>query len=186
MSELKAQIEKRFKELRYDCGLQRLHCRNAFGRRWSGCQRENPDKPSQWDLHWENLQSAAQVQRPLDVAAADKRLADFISESRLIIGAEWPGNDHGRLCWSPFCGGMPIDQHYCQLEEGHDGPHEGPGDYAPSFAWPNSKLQEVTNEHEWYKLIALCPHETPVWKGEYHQCAVCGSKIEPKSVSAAA
>lgn len=67
MSDLKQQIEKRLKELRDDCALQRIHVRNAFGPRWSGCKRANPDKPSSWDLHWENLQAEAQMQRPKDV-----------------------------------------------------------------------------------------------------------------------
>ena len=129
MSDLKQQIEKRLKELRDDCALQRIHVRNAFGTRWSGCQRANPDKPSQWDLHWENLQAEAQMQRPKDVEVADKRLAEFIQESRVIMGAEWPGTDHGRLCWAPFCGGLPIGQFYCQREEGHAGYHIGTEEY---------------------------------------------------------
>lgn len=46
---LKEQIEKKLKELRYDCGLQRLHLANAHGWRWSGCERKEPYNPSSWD-----------------------------------------------------------------------------------------------------------------------------------------
>ena len=117
------QINKRLAELREDCALQRLLLSNAHGRRWSGCPRANPDKPSSWDLYWENLQAQAQIDRPKDVLAADKRLANFIAEHRLLMGSEWIGNDHGRLCWDHYLGGFPIDQHYCQLPEGHEGNH---------------------------------------------------------------
>jgi hypothetical protein len=146
---IREQIEKRLKELRYDCGLQRLHLRNAFGRRWSGCPRRDPEKPDSWDLHWENLQAQAQKERPEWVAKADKALADFIAEHRAIMGPDWPGTDHGRLCWSPFSGGCPIDQHYCQLEENHEGAHAD-----DQGAWP----VDVTNEHEWHKLRERCLH----------------------------
>lgn len=177
MSDLKREIKKRLIELREDCALQRLHLRNAFGRRWSGCERRDPDNPSSWDLHWENLQSEAQRQRPKDVEAADKRLAEFISESRTIMGADWPGSDHGRLCWSPFCGRLPIGQFYCQLEEGHAGPHRGTEEYGRETEWPNSPLQEVTNEHEWHKLIQLCKHETTVLHEGILHCSICGHQM---------
>lgn len=127
MSSLASVIEQNLHVLRHDCALQRLHLRNAHGPRWSGCPRKDPDKPSSWDLYWENLQAEAQRERPKDVAAADKRLADFIAESRKVMGPDWPGNDHGRLCWSPFFGGLPINQFYCQLQEGHTGPHRSTG-----------------------------------------------------------
>jgi len=185
MSELKAQIEKRLKELRYDCGLQRVYLRHAQGpRRWSGCQRRNPDKPDSWELYWENLQAKAQEERPKDVAAADARLAAFIAESRPIMGAEWPGTDHGRLCWSPFCGGLPIDQFYCQEAENHAGSHLGTGDGTGlEMMWPNSPLQEVTNEHEWHKLIAVCPHAASRFEERHSAniCNVCGAKVSASS-----
>lgn len=165
---IKSQIEKRLKELRYNCGLQRLHLRNAHGRRWSGCARQDPEKPSSWDLHWETLQAQAQIDRPKDVAAADKTLADFIAEHRHLMGADWPGTDHGRLCWSDYCGGLPIDQHYCQREEGHEGHHA-----IESGAWP----REVTNDHEWHRLIKSCLHAETRENGEAIVCAVCGHAL---------
>lgn len=145
---IRQQIEKRLKELRDDCGLQRLHLRNAHGPRWSGCQRRNPEKPDGWELYWENLQAAAQAERPTWVKAADQALSDFIAEHRPIMGAGWIGNDHGRLCWSAFLGGSPIDQHYCQREEGHSGPHGN-----KVGEWPIG----VTNCHEWNRLLEKLP-----------------------------
>lgn len=137
---VREQIEKQLAALRADCALQRLHLANAHGPRWSGCKRENPDKPSSWDLHWENLQAKAQLERPKDVAAADKRLADFIAEHRAIMGPDWIGNDHGRLCWGNYFGGIPIGQHYCQREEGHEGNCSN-----EIGSWPKG----VTCQREW-------------------------------------
>lgn len=145
---LRQKIEDRLVELRYDCGLQRLHLRNAHGPRWSGCQRRNPDKADSWEQHWEDLQAKAQMERPKDVEAADKALKDFILEHRPFMGADWPGTDHGRLCWSPFLGGIPIDQHYCQREEAHSGPHRN-----EAGEWPLG----VTNGREWHQLLKTLP-----------------------------
>ncbi len=148
-------IEKRLAELRYQCGLHRLHVINAFGRRWSQQPRRDPDNPSSWDLHWENLQAKAQEERPKDVEAADKALVEFIAYHRPLMGPDWIGNDHGRLCWAPYAGGFPISQHYCQREEGHDGNH---ADVWPETRWAcehenGSWPQGVTGDHEWSKLI---------------------------------
>jgi hypothetical protein len=154
MSEfIRAAIAKRLVELRENCAVQRLHLRNAHGRRWGDTK------------YWDDLQAKAQVERPKDVEAADKALADFIAEHRGFMGGDWPGSEHGRLCWEPFCGGMPIDQHYCQREEGHEGIH---GDKA--FAWP----RDVTNDHEWHKLRESCAHGDKVLNGV---CQVCGERI---------
>ena len=152
---LRESIEKKLAELRYNCGLQRLHLSNAHRGRWSGCPRQDPDKPSSWDLYWENLQAKAQRERPLDVAKADKELADFIAEHRPLMGADWVGNDHGRLCWGHYLGGFPIDQHYCQREEGHDGncadewPETRWACESPRGSWPKG----VTCDREWRELI---------------------------------
>lgn len=162
---IKQAIEKRLKELRYNCGLQRLHLRNAHGLRWSGCERRNPDKPDAWEKHWEDLQAKAQVDRPKDVAAADKALADFIAEHRAFMGSEWPGTDHGRLCWSPYCGGSPIEQRYCQLNERHEGIHSD-----MEYSWP----REVTNDTEWSRLRKSCPHTETVDRDGVKYCPVCG------------
>lgn len=175
MSDLKKQVQIRLEELRHDCALQRLHLRNAHGPRWSGRPRQDPDNPSSWDLHWENLQAEAQRQRPKDVAAADARLAAFIAESRAIMGVDWPGTDHGRLCWSPFCGGLPIDQYYCEEPEGHSGNHVGRGTATHrKVAWPNSPLQEVTSDFTWHKLRNLCPHPRTAERDYLLYCTVCG------------
>lgn len=146
---IREQIEKQLVALRYNCGLQRLHVRNAHGPRWSGCQRRNPDKPDSWELYWENLQAAAQVERPAWVEKADMELAEFIAYHRAGMGPDWIGNDHGRLCWAPYLGGMPIDQHYCQKAEGHTDAH---GNHRGE--WP----QGVTNEHEWRRLLEKLPN----------------------------
>lgn len=153
---LRDAINQKLAELRKDCALQRLHLKNAFGRRWSGCQRQDPEKPSSWDLYWENLQAEAQRERPKDVEAADKALADFIAECRVIMGPDWIGNDHGRLCWATYLGGMPIDTHYCVREEGHAGNH---ADEWPETRWAcngprGSWPQGVTCDREWRELIA--------------------------------
>lgn len=54
------------------------------------------------------------------VSAAGTELAEFILEHRQLVG-DIP--NCGRLCWHKFTGGQPIDTHYCQLKEGHDGDH---------------------------------------------------------------
>lgn len=155
MSDLQEIIDKRLAELRSVCCIKRQCVRNAFGRRWAGCPRRNPDKPDSWDLHWENRQAQAQIERPKEVVVADKALADFIAESRPIMGPRWIGNDHGRLCWADYLGGLPIDHHYCQREEGHDGNH---ADEWPEHRWAcegprGSWPQGVTSDHEWRELI---------------------------------
>lgn len=167
---VREQIEKRLKELRENCALQRLHLRNAHGRRWSGCERSDRNNPSSWDLYWENLQAEAQRERPKWVEAADKQLSDFIAEHRPLMGADWVGNDHGRLCWAPYCGGRPIDQHYCQLDEGHEGAHAD-----QSGAWP----RDVTNDHEWHRLANSCCHPATFGKEQSTICAACGTTLLP-------
>lgn len=157
MSHMAKVINAKLAELRRACELARQAMRDAFGRRWSGCNRQNSDKPSSWDLHWENRQAEARIQRPLDVEARERELAEFIAESRLVMGPDWIGNDHGRLCWEPYLGGMPIAHHFCQREEGHDGNHadEWPETRwacnSPRGSWP----QGVTNDREWRQLAEM-------------------------------
>ena len=74
MSDLKSIITQRLVELRHDCALQRLHLRNAHGRRWSGCKRDDPDNPSSWDLHWETSTKTVDVH----VLALRRKLGDAI------------------------------------------------------------------------------------------------------------
>lgn len=66
------------------------------------------------------------------IEAADAALAAFVSEHRPMMPPDWIDTDHGRLCWDDFLGGSPIDQHYCHLPEGHDGPHQD-----AAGTWPN-------------------------------------------------
>ena len=57
----------------------------------------------------------------LDAPPLPQDLRDFLERAAaytLTPGADWIGNDHGRLCWAPFLGGLPIDQHYCQCATG--------------------------------------------------------------------
>jgi hypothetical protein len=143
---IREQIEKQVKALRYDCGLQRLMKRQAFGDRWARAGRSNAENerdsgPS--DKYWDDRQAESQRKYTAAVESADKALANFIAEHRPIMGAEWIGNDHGRLCWEPYLGGLPIDQHYCQKEEGHQGNHGN-----EVGEWP----QGATNQYEWQRL----------------------------------
>lgn len=152
---LRDSIENQLANLRETCAIKRLHLRNAHGPRWSGCPRRNPDKPDSWDLHWENLQATAQIECPKEVERADKDLADFIAIHRPVMGPEWIGNSHGRLCWEPYLGGFPIDRHYCQREEGHEGNH---ADEWPETRWAcehprGSWPQGVTCDREWQDKI---------------------------------
>lgn len=155
---LREAIDKKLKELRDSCAVKREIKRNAFGRRWAFASRSTKEMEADSgssDKYWDDLQDAAKIETTAEVEAADKALADFVAEHRSMMGAEWIGNDHGRLCWAPYCGGMPIDQHYCQREEGHDGNHadEWPETRfacnSPRGSWP----QGVTGDREWRALI---------------------------------
>ncbi len=59
------------------------------------------------------------------VREAERALAAHVAKYRHIMGDGWAPHA-GRLCWSSVLGGMPIDQHYCDKPEGHDGPHSTP------------------------------------------------------------
>lgn len=163
MSEfIKQQINKRLAELRADCALQREHVRNAFDFKWGQGQ------------YWDDRQSEAQRDRPKDVANADKTLADFIAEHRPIMGADWIGNDHGRLCWDSYLGcldGNPIDNHYCQLPEGHEGYHQTSLD--SKMGWPSRgavfdykyKNGETHKIERTRRGVIRCHAECPCKKG---------------------
>jgi hypothetical protein len=144
-------LEKKLEELRAECALQRLVKRNAFGRRWalSGGRGASADK------YWDDRQAAAQAEATAALEAADRALVDFIAESRVIMGPDWIGSDHGRLCWEPYLGGYPIDQHYCCKPEGHTDHH---ADEIPTQRWacnsPRGQWpQGVTGDREWHELI---------------------------------
>ena len=137
---LRDAIEKQLAKLRADCAVKREIKRNAFGRRWAlaGGRGESTDK------YWDDRQAAAQRESTEAVEAAERALVAFIAEHRPFMGADWIGNDHGRLCWAPFLGGLPIDQHYCQCAEGHEGNHCN-----AKGAWPHG----VTNSYEWRAML---------------------------------
>ena len=135
---IKDAINTRLNELREHCAVKRELVRQAFGPGWSRAKPQDP--PSDWDKYWADLQAVAQRDRPKDVDAADKALADFVTEHRPIMGADWPGSPNGRLCWAEFLGclgGHPINMHYCQHTEGNEGPHED-----NEGEWPNAPREE--------------------------------------------
>lgn len=133
---IKESIAKKLIELRYQCGLQRLHVRGANVKSWGDGE------------YWERCLREEKIKRPIDRDAADKALAGFIAEHRAIMGPDWIGNDHGRLCWSDYLGGAPIDQHYCQKPEGHEGP--GGNEIG---VWP----QGIRNGRQWHELLKTLP-----------------------------
>ena len=137
---VRAVIEKELARLRHVCAVKRQIKRNAFGRRWAlAC--DDCAGPTEY---WDEYQAKAQRDSTAAVEAAERALADFIAEHRAIMGEGWAGSDHGRLCWAPFLGGTPIQQHYCECPEGHQGNHCN-----SIGAWP----QNVTNVYEWSALI---------------------------------
>ena len=166
---LQGQIEKRLKELRHQCELLRLTKADAFRGRWARASRsdeENRRDSGSSDKYWDDLQAKEQGERTIALALADKALVDFIAEHRRFMTPEWPGTDHGRLCWSPYCGGTPIEQRYCQLAEGHEGVHAD-----GQYGWP----REVTNDREWHQLRESCAHEF-IQYGDDRACHKCGLK----------
>ena len=151
---LRETIETKLAELRADCALKRQIKRNAFGRRWARSARSNAENerdcgPS--DKYWDDRQAEAQRKSTVELEAADKALADLIFEARPVMGPDWLGNDHGRLCWAEYLGGYPIKHHYCEREEGHEGNH---ADEWPETRWAcehpaGSWPQGVTSNREW-------------------------------------
>ena len=59
------------------------------------------------------------------VQNAERALSEHNAKYRSIMGDDWAPNS-GRLCWASVLGGSPIDRHYCDQPEGHDGPHSTP------------------------------------------------------------
>ncbi|WP_437224950.1 hypothetical protein SH661x_001927 [Planctomicrobium sp. SH661] len=104
-------VNDRLAELRMDLANKRYWIRN--GRRvhwgpWPGAERERRQ---------------VLAERRTEVQLAERELKEFIARYRPLMGPDWIGNDHGRLCWNFFRGGLPIGRHFCQLEEGHEGHH---------------------------------------------------------------
>lgn len=87
---LKEQTEKRLKELRYNCGLQRLYLRNASEKRWARAARsteENQRDCGSSDKYWDDVQAKSLTKAASGIAEADKLLAEFIAEHRAMM---WP------------------------------------------------------------------------------------------------
>ncbi|WP_437227512.1 hypothetical protein SH661x_000394 [Planctomicrobium sp. SH661] len=66
-----------------------------------------------------------QLQNPEVDSLLAQAVNDRLAELRMDLANKryWIRNDHGRLCWNFFRGGLPIGRHFCQLEEGHEGHH---------------------------------------------------------------
>lgn len=130
---LRESVEKRLAELREKCALEKAGLQDATGPRpWGDGQ------------YWATRKAEAARTRTLALEAALRELSDFIAEHRPLMGAAWIGNDHGRLCWDQYIGGLPVAFHYCQKPEGHKshhGDHEG--------LWrrrPNAEVREPRHE----------------------------------------
>lgn len=126
-------IEKKLKELQQDCCIRKEWMRQTHDDWFWGSSDEGKRK-----------QEEAKIERPKDYEAALKTLSTFVEEHRPLMGDDWPETPGGRKCWAPYLGGMPIDQHYCQMEEGHEGHH-----CDSRIKWP----QGVANDrqmHEWF------------------------------------
>lgn len=172
---VRVSIDAKLADLRKKCALARESKRTAFGRRWALSARstkENACDFSPSDLYWDERQSRAQSSSLLSVDEADKALADFVAEHRALMGPDWIGNDHGRLCWASFLGGLPIDRHYCQDEENHTGFCQG-----DKGAWP----QGVHDEAEWWRRKKSCDgHKSIEWM-EAMVCSFCGQPVNQDS-----
>lgn len=104
---------------------------------------------------------------------AEDALRAFIAEHRSLMGKDWIGNDHGRLCFSWFMGGRPIDMHYCSEPEGHDGFCQ-----SDKGSWPRG----VHGDREWWDRRAACKHERSIdWDGVM-KCIGCGLDLSRKPV----
>lgn len=134
-------VNKRLRELRDKCALEKEGLRHATEPGYWGT-----DNPGQ--TYWADMKARCAVERKETYAQALNALECFIAEHRSIMGEEWVGNNHGRLCWSPYLGGCPIDQHYCQKPEGHTDAHAN-----EIGAWPIG----VRNEHQWHELRRSLP-----------------------------
>lgn len=108
---LESAINQRLAELRRECALARHMVRDQRRCHWGWWPTAEADR----------RRAIRGSQRR--VREAEQALRAFIAEHRPLMGSEWPGTDHGRLCWDSFIGGLPIDLHFCQQPENHDGHH---------------------------------------------------------------
>ncbi len=164
-------IHKRLAELREDCAVKRLIKFNAFERRWARAARTDQQNEADCgpsDSYWDDRQAKAQTESTNAVVVADAELSQFIAEHRHIMGPDWIGNDHGRLCWGHFLGGRPIGQHYCQREEGHDGFCQN-----DVGAWPKG----IHGEPQWWRVKKACAHESKIEWQQKTCCEQCGQVL---------
>ncbi len=154
---LRGAIESRLSELRNKVALHR-GMKGEWRRRWYWDESENAQEKRFRFL----------ISQGEKVREAEAELKRFIAEHRHLMGEDWIGNDHGRLCFLPFLGGRPIDQHYCDRPEGHDGFCEN-----DKGSW----TIRVSNQREWRELREVCEHPKYVENGETLVCAVCGKKM---------
>ena len=167
------QIESRLQELRDDVALQLYLERQSLGPRWARAGRspdENKRNQGNNDPYWDGIQRDAIEERRAAVKVAESSLREFISEHRYLMAPDWIGNDHGRLCFMTHLGGLPIDRHYCQMPEGHNGfCRNGKG------AWPSG----CESGYAVRRLQDACKHDvTTEWGSDEHVCSKCGKRLE--------
>lgn len=167
---LRESIESRLQELRDDVALQ-LHLeRHALGPRWARSARstqENQRNQGHSDPYWDGIQRDAIEERRQAVKDSEQALRDFIAEHRYLMGQEWIGNDHGRLCFMTHLGGFPIDRHYCQRQEGHDGFCQN-----DKGAWPCG----CESDYDVRQLQAVCKHVEVIDWNDERLCSNCGKR----------
>lgn len=134
---LKEAVEKELRVLRAHCATVKYGLDHAT------------DPKSYWgtdtgsSTYWADMKAKAAVDRAVELEEAYAKLASFIAEHRDLMGPDWIGNDHGRLCWASYLGGMLIAFHHCQCDEGHEGNHAN-----DIGAWP----QGVRSDQQWHAL----------------------------------
>jgi len=172
---VRVSVHAKLAELRRACAVARELKFKAFERRWAINARSNQENARNFstsDLYWDERQAKAQASTTKAVAEADQALSDFIGEHRELMGQDWIGNDHGRLCWGSFLGGLPIDFHYCQEEENHEGFCQG-----KTGSWPKG----VRNEAEWWRRKKSCDHREWIEWQEKMVCLRCGKPVNQDS-----
>jgi len=107
-------VEKELRKLRDQCSYLKNSVRSYEHTLHHTRTNDRPNKHRDYHIA-EAEKNLAGGQERLNQAL--QTLAAFIAEHRPIMGPEWIGNDHGRLCWHN------ISSNFCQLQEGHDGPH---------------------------------------------------------------
>jgi hypothetical protein len=102
-------VREHLQKLRYELALMRGVLRYSRRHHWGQ------------DRYWQVKKYQSQQEYKQRIAAAARELSAFIRVHEWVLG-DVPNN--GRLCWHCFTGGLPIDTHYCELPEGHEGDHQ--------------------------------------------------------------